>query len=184
MLLTGAPSYWWWRKVGGKWDQALPLYEPRLLIIDHLGEVSIIKPELLNLYPKLSHRAHIDPGTTDNSLTCPICQPSSNGTNHHFQLGIFSGVLNIRQSDWGASNRIQVLQHLVLADLFCKMVHRATDTQTVYLQVHLLMPTDNHGVQLLVSELLRPSSTCYRTILAKESLWIQLPPWTFSLPPK
>jgi hypothetical protein len=33
--------------------------EPRLLIIYHLGEVSIIKKELLNLDPKLSLRAHI-----------------------------------------------------------------------------------------------------------------------------
>jgi hypothetical protein len=34
---------------------------------------------------------------------------------------------------------------------------------------------------LRVSKLVQPSSTCHQTILAKESSWIQLPPWTLLL---
>jgi len=155
---------------------------PWLLIMDNLGELSIIKQELLNLDPKLSLRAHIQPVTTGNSSTCPICQLSSKGTNLQFQLCIFSGVVNRRKSDRGALNRIQDLQLLMFADLFWEMDHWAIDTQMVYLQVHLPMPADDPGLQSLVSKLLQPSSTCDRIILAMESSWIRLPPWTFSLP--
>jgi len=119
------------------------LGEPWLLIINDLGEVSIIKQELLNFGPKLCLRAHIQLVTTVNSSMCPICQPSSNGTNLQFQLCIFSGVVNICKSDRGALNRIQDLQLLVFVDLFCEMDHQAIDTQMVYLQVHLLMPADD-----------------------------------------
>jgi len=45
------------------------LGEPWLLIIDDLGEVSIIKQELSNLDLKLTLRAHIPPVSTDNSST-------------------------------------------------------------------------------------------------------------------
>jgi hypothetical protein len=92
--------------------------KPRLLIINHLGEVSIIKQELLNLELKFSLRAYIQSVTPDNCSTYPICQPSLDGTNLQFQLGIFSGVVNIRKSDREALNPIQDLQLLVFADLF------------------------------------------------------------------
>jgi len=143
--------------------------EPRLLIIHDLGEVSIIKQELFNLDQKLRLRAHIQPVTSENSLTCPICQLSSNGTNLQFQLCIFSWVVNIHNSDGGALNRIQDLQLLVFADLLWDMDHWAIDTQMVYLQVHLVMPADNHGLQSLVSKLLQPLSTCHQILLAKIS---------------
>ena len=130
--------------------------EPWLLVIDDSGKVSIIKQELLNLDRKLSLRAHIEPATTDNSSTCPICQPSSNGTNLQFQRCIFSGVVNIRKSDRGALSCIQDLQLLMFADLFWEIDHRAIDTQRVYLQMHLLMPADDPGLRSLVSKLLQP----------------------------
>jgi len=158
--------------------------EPRLLIIDDLGQVSIIKQVLLNLDPKLSLRAHIQPVTTDNSSMGPCCQPSLYGTDLQFQLCIFLGVVNFRKSDRGALQRIQDFQLLVFADLFCEMNHQAINTQMVYLQVHLVMPTDNPGLQSLVSKLLQQSSTCHRIIMAMESSLIRLPPWTISLPQK
>jgi len=158
--------------------------EPWLLIIDDLGEVSIIKPELLVLDLKLSPRAHIQPVTMDNSSMCPICQTSFNGTNVQFELCIFSGVVNFRKSNSGALNRFQDLKILVFVDLYWETDHRAIDTQMVYLQVHLPMPADDPGIQWVVSKLLQPLSPCHRIILAKESSWIQLRPWTFSLPQK
>ena len=114
--------------------------ETWLLIIDDLGEVSIIKQQLLNLDPKFSLRAHIQPVTSDNSSRCPICQQSGNGTNLQFQLCIFSGVVNIRKCDRGALTTIQDSQLLVFADQFWEVDHQAIDTQMVYIQVHLLMP--------------------------------------------
>jgi len=141
-----------------------------LFIIDHLGEVRVIKQELLNLDPKLSLGAHIQPVTTDNGWTCPICKPFLNGTNLQFQLCILLGVVNIRKTDRGSINRIQDLHLLVYADLFWEIDHRAINTQTVYLQVHPLMPANDPGLQSLLSKLLQPSRTCHRMILAKESL--------------
>jgi len=73
------------------------------------------------------------------------------------------------KSDRGALNSIQDLQCLVFVDLFWEMDHLAMDTQMVYLQMHLLMPADDPGVQSLVSKLLQPSSTCKQMIFAKES---------------
>jgi hypothetical protein len=85
--------------------------------MDNLGEVSILKQELFNLYLKLSVRAHIQLVTMDNSSTCAICPPSWNGTNIQLQLCIFSGVVNIHKSDSCVLHRIQDLQRLVFADL-------------------------------------------------------------------
>jgi len=79
-------------------------------------------------------------------------------------------VVNIRKSDRGALNRIQDSQFLVFADLVCEMDHQAIDTQMVYLEVHLLMPTDNPGLQSLVSKHLQPSSTCHWILFAKDPL--------------
>jgi len=49
--------------------------EPGFLIVNDLRELCIVEQKLLNLDPKLSLRAHIQLVTTDNSWTCPICQP-------------------------------------------------------------------------------------------------------------
>jgi hypothetical protein len=70
-------------------------HEPRLLILNDLGEICIVKQELLNMDPKLSLRAQIQLVTPDNSWTCPICQPSSNGTYLQFQLCRIWAVVNI-----------------------------------------------------------------------------------------
>ena len=51
--------------------------EPWFLIIDDLGEVSIVKQELLNCDTEHCIRAPIQPESTDNSSKSPICQPSS-----------------------------------------------------------------------------------------------------------
>jgi len=64
------------------------------------------------------------------------------------------------------------------------MDHRAIDTEMVYVHEHLLMPTDDPGLWWLVSKLRQPSFTSHRKWLARESLWIQLPPWTVLLPQK
>jgi len=71
-------------------------HEPRLLHLNDLQEICITKKELLNLDQKLSLRVQIHLVTMDNSSTCPICQPSSNGTNLQFQLCILWGIVNIR----------------------------------------------------------------------------------------
>jgi len=83
------------------------------------------------------------------------------------------------KSDRRALTRIQNVQLVVFADRFCKIDHWAMDTPMVYLQEHLPMPADNRVPQWQVSKLLQPSSTWHLTILAKESLWIQILPWTF-----
>jgi len=160
------------------------LGEPWHLIMDDLGVVSIIKQVLFNLDPKFNVRAHVQLVTLDNSSTCAICQLSSNGSYLQFQLCIFLGVVNIHKSDRCAINRIQDWQRLAFADVFWDMDHWAIDTQMVSLQVHLLMPADNPGLQSQVSNLLQPSSTCHQGTLAKDSSWIRLPPGAFSLPQK
>jgi len=64
------------------------------------------------------------------------------------------------------------------------MDHRAIDTEMVYVHEHLLMPADDPGLWWLVSKLRQPSFTSHRKWLARESLWIQLPPRTVLLPQK
>jgi len=64
------------------------------------------------------------------------------------------------------------------------MDHQALDTRMVHLPEHLRMPADDPELQWLVAKLRQPSSTSHRKWLAMESLWIQLPPWTVSLPQK
>jgi len=46
-------------------------------------------------------------------------------------------------SDRGAWNRIQDLQHLIFVDLFWDMDCWAINIEMVFLQEHLLMPPDN-----------------------------------------
>jgi len=69
--------------------------EPRFLILNNIGEISIVKQELLNLDPKFNLRAQIELVTPDRGLTWPICQPSWNDTYLQFQLCIICGVVNI-----------------------------------------------------------------------------------------
>jgi hypothetical protein len=69
--------------------------EPRLLILNDLGEICIVKQELLNLDLKRSLRLQIQLVTPDNSSTCPISHPSLNGTYLQFQLCIIWAVVNI-----------------------------------------------------------------------------------------
>jgi len=61
------------------------------------------------------------------------------------------------------------------------MDHLAIDTQMVYQQGHLLMLTDDPGLQSQVSKFHQPSSTSHQKWMARESLWIRLPPWIISL---
>jgi len=65
-----------------------------------------------------------------------------------------------------------------------EMDHRAIDTQLVYLQEYLPMTADHPGLQWLVTTLRQPSRISDQKWLARESLWIQLPPWTVSLAQK
>jgi len=44
------------------------------------------------------------------------------------------------------------------------------DIRMVYLEVQLLMPADDPGLQLLVSKHLQPSSTCHQILMAKDSM--------------
>jgi len=81
-------------------------------------------------------------------------------------------------------NRIQDLQHFELEDRFWEIDRLAIDTLVVDLQQHLLLPTDNRELHCQVTKLLQPPCTTDWIIFAKESLWIQLLPWTFSLPQK
>jgi len=154
-------------------------YSPWLLIIHDLGEVSIIKQEMLNLDPKLSLRAHIQPVTTDTSWTYPICPPSSNGTNLQFQLYIFSRVVNICKSDRGALNRIQRL----IASRVCGSILR--DGPLVNWHTDGVPPgvpanaSWRSWASIAGPKLLQPASTCHQIILAKESSRIRLPRWTF-----
>ena len=69
--------------------------EPQCLIINDLGEIGVVHQELLNLNRRLSLRAQIQLVTLNNSVRCPICQLSSNGTYLRFQLCIIGGIVNI-----------------------------------------------------------------------------------------
>jgi len=69
----------------------------------------------------------------------------------------------------------------MIVDQYWEMDHKAIDTQLVSIQEHPLMPVDNPKLQWLVSKVLQALSSSHWTILAKEFLWIQLPPWTFRL---
>jgi hypothetical protein len=60
----------------------------------------------------------------------------------------------------------------------------AIDTLMVYLEEHLLMPTDDPELQWQVCKLLQPSSICRRMILAKEFSGTPLPSSAMSLSQK
>jgi len=94
------------------------------------------------------------------------------------------GCSQYRKSDRGAWNRMHNLQLLVFQDQFWEMDRWAIDTPMLYLQKHLLMPADDSELQWQVSKHLQPSTLCRGIIFAKDSLWIQLLPWTFSEPQK
>jgi len=95
-----------------------------------------------------------------------------------------SGLSQYPKSDRETLSRIQDLQLVVFVDLFREMHHQAIGIQMAYVLEHLLMPADDPELSWHVPKSLWPSSTCCGIILAKESSWIWLPPWTLLLPHK
>jgi len=184
MSLAGAPRYWLWRKIGGTWDQALPFawtktpYPQRPWGDMHRQTGA----------PEAGFGAHSQSanptGIPGQQFNVPHLPPilewylSLVSTMYHL------GRSQYRKSDRCALNSIQYLELLVFADRFWGMDCWAIDPPMVYLQEHLLMPADNRELQWLVAKLHQPSSTSLRKRLARESLWIGLPLWTFGLPQK
>lgn len=70
------------------------------------------------------------------------------------------------------TSRKQIIQIEILGfdDRFKLIDHWAFDTQIVYLEDHLIFPTDDRGIQHVISQLNQPLSTSHWESFAKGSL--------------